>query len=106
MNLWINLCDFFWKPIVLCGTLYCFITSVRRLPWLLWGEIVDLVSNLHPLDKGGQSKGGQTIPMQGPYSMAPFAHKLSSLHASQTNHSERKYLAYYLVLCPTKHVTI
>ena len=53
MNLLINLCDFFWKSIVLCGTLYylCFlvITSVKRL---LWGEIIDLVSHLYPLGKG------------------------------------------------------
>ena len=76
MNLLINLCDFFWKSIVLCGILYCLcflgITSVRRL---FWGEIIDLVSHLHaPLGKGGQGKGGQAIPIQRPYSMAPFAH--------------------------------
>ena len=29
-----------------------------------------------------------------------------SLWRSQTNPSERKYLVYYLELCPTKHVTI
>ena len=74
MNLLINLCDFFWKSIVLCGTLYCLcflvIASVKRL---LRGEIIDLVSHLYPLGKGGQGKGGQAISIQSPYSMAPFA---------------------------------
>ena len=78
MNILISLSDFFQKSIVLCGTLYCLcflvITSVRRL---LWGEIIDLVSHLYPLDKAGQGKGGHAISIQRPYSMAPIARKIS-----------------------------
>ena len=74
MNLFINLCDFFWKSIVLCGTLYCLcflvISSVKIL---LLGEIIDFVSHLYPLDKGCQDKVSQAISIRRPYSMAPFA---------------------------------
>ena len=107
MNLLMNLCDFFWKSIVLCGTLYCLcflvITSVRGL---LWAKIIDLVSHLHPLGKGGQGKGARLFQYKDNTAWPPLPANFQWVHVSQTNPSEQKYLVYYLVLCPAKHVTI
>ena len=36
----------------------------------------------------------------------PLPTSLQWVHISHTNPSERKYLVYYLVLCPTTHATI
>ena len=89
MNLFVNLCDFSLKFIVVCGTLYCLcflvITLVERS---LWGEIRDLVSHLHPLGKGSKGKGGQAIPIQIPYSMALFVLNFQLVRISHTNPSE------------------
>ena len=70
-----NLYNFFWKSIVLCGTFYCLcflvITLVRRS---FWGARIHLVPHPYLLGKGSQGKGGQAISIQIPYRMAPFAH--------------------------------
>ena len=108
MNLLINLGDFSHKFIVLCGTLYCLcflvITSVRRL---LWGEIIDLVSHLYPLKKGARAKGAMPFQYKDHTTWPPLPAKFQWVHVSQSNHSERECLVYYLeLLCSTKHVTI
>ena len=62
--------------------------------------------NFAPLPLG-QRGPGQRGP--GHFNTRTIQHgplNLTWVHISHTNPSERKYLIYYLVLCPAKHVTI
>ena len=65
--------------------------------------------NFPPLPLG-QRGPGQRGP--GPFqykahtAWPPLPAKFQWVYVSQRNPSERKYIVYYLELCPTKHVTI
>ena len=63
--------------------------------------MIDLVYHLYPLGKGDQA-----ISYKDHTAWPPLPAHFQWVHVSQTNPSERKYLVYYLELCPTKHVTM
>ena len=59
-----------------------------------------------PWAKGARAKGAGPFKYKDHTAWPPLPANFQWVHISHTTSSERKYLVYYLVLCPTKHVTI
>ena len=53
-----------------------------------------------------RAKGARPFQYKDHTAWPPLPANFQWVHISHTNPSERKYLVYYLVLCPTTHVTI
>ena len=70
------------------------------------GEITGKFPTSTPWAKGARAKGARLFQYNDHTAWPPLPDNLQWVHISHTNSSERQYLVYYLVLCPTKHVTI
>ena len=55
---------------------------------------------------GARAKGVRPFQYKDDTAWPPLPANFQWVHMSHTNPSERMYLVYYLVLCPTTHVTI